>query len=181
MSRMFRAALAMGASIAVLPSGISAHADEGRSHTVAASSTVQFEVAHSGKCLTIENGSFRDNASALQSKCTDGLTHQQFELTPTGSATFDVQAKHSGKCLYYRDEAGSDVEQTSCYDIPYTTFPWKIVLVEVADELYELRTASHPNYCLDIRNASREDGAKAQVWYCNGTNAQRWRLHTIKT
>ncbi|WP_414167719.1 RICIN domain-containing protein [Streptoverticillium reticulum] len=176
MSRITRAALAVGASVAALTGvAIPAHAAD------AAPSYVQLQAQHSGKCLTIANGSLRNGGNAVQSTCDDGLDNQLFELTPTGSATFTLRAKHSGKCLEIEDrdtKAGANAQQWWCVDAPQQR--WKLVLVDVAQDLYELHPSHAPNRCLDISGGSKDDGAKAQQWYCNGTEAQRWRIQPAK-
>ncbi|MBB4884380.1 RICIN domain-containing protein [Streptomyces netropsis] len=135
---------------------------------------VRLQVEHSGQCLTIEEGSFQEGAYARQLKCADGLDNQLFELLPSGSASFEVRAKHSGRCL----SVDADLKwagQRWCFG---STPPqhWKVVMVEVTKELYELRPVHVPNWCLDIAEASLDEGEHAQIFQCNGTDAQRWRI-----
>ncbi|MEU4209244.1 RICIN domain-containing protein [Streptomyces sp. NPDC026206] len=182
MSRIIRAALATAASVAALAGSVTtAHADETTPRAAAAPSFVQLQAQHSGQCLTIANGSLRNGADAVQSKCADDLDNQLFDLAPTGSATFELQAKHSGKCLEVDNadtKAGTNTQQWWCVGKPQQR--WKLVMVDVAKELYELRPMHAPERCLDISDASLKDGANAQQWYCNGTTAQRWRIQPAK-
>ncbi|MEU7134141.1 RICIN domain-containing protein [Streptomyces sp. NPDC046261] len=178
MSRIIRATLAIGASVAALAGSVTtAHADESTPQAAA----VQLQAEHSGQCLTIANGSLRNGANAVQSKCVDGADNQLFEPASAGSATFELQAKHSGKCLEVEDaatKAGTNAQQWWCLGKPQQR--WKLVMVDVAKELYEIRPTHTPERCLDISGASAKDGANAQQWYCNGTTAQRWRLQPAK-
>ncbi|MFI9238026.1 RICIN domain-containing protein [Streptomyces sp. NPDC053079] len=178
MSRIIRATLAVGASVAALAGSVTtAHADESTPGTTA----VQLQVEHSGQCLTIANGSLRNGAGAVQSKCADDADNQLFELASAGSATFQLQAKHSGKCLEVENagtKAGSNAQQWWCVGQPQQR--WKLVMVDVAKELYEIRPTHTPERCLDISDSSAKDGATAQQWYCNGTTAQRWRILPAK-
>ncbi|MGZ9935100.1 RICIN domain-containing protein [Streptomyces sp. NC-S4] len=70
-----------------------------------------------GQCLTIENGSLRNNARAKVSNCDEGLDNQFFELAPVlhgGLPAWEVRAKHSGRCLSFTNTW--DVVQTWCSD-----------------------------------------------------------------
>ncbi|WP_274913542.1 RICIN domain-containing protein [Streptomyces sp. WZ-12] len=178
MSRITRAALAIGAGVAALAGSVTtAHADTDTPRAAVQTSVVQLQAAHSGKCLTIADGSFRNGANAVQSTCTDGADSQLFELVPTGSATFEVRAKHSGKCLEVENsgtQAGANVQQWWCVD--GSQMRWRLVMVDVTKELYELRPMHTDLRCLDIKDSSLKDGANAQSWYCNSTAAQRWQL-----
>ncbi|PNE42081.1 RICIN domain-containing protein [Streptomyces noursei] len=184
MSRITRVALAIGAGVAALAGSITtAHADgaEPRAAAAVSPTVVQLKAAHSGQCLTIADGSFRNGANAVQSKCTDGADGQLFELVSTGSATFEVRAKHSGKCLEVENsgtQAGANVQQWWCVD--GSQMRWRLVMVDVAKELYELRPMHTDLRCLDIKSASLKEGANAQSWYCNGSDAQRWQLKPAK-
>ncbi|WP_338931295.1 RICIN domain-containing protein [Streptomyces netropsis] len=174
MSRTIRAALAISAGVAALVgSATTAYADQSTARSAARgeSSLVKLQVEHSGQCLTIANGSFRDGAKSVQSKCADGLDNQIFRLTPTGTAAFEVRAKHSGKCVIWSSEQKWCDGESGDH--------WRVLMVEVAEELYELRPVAFPGYCLDITEASLEDGAKAQTFKCNGTSAQRWRIQPV--
>ncbi|MGD3105161.1 RICIN domain-containing protein [Streptomyces sp. YGL11-2] len=179
MSRITRVALAIGAGVAALAGSVTtAHADESEPRpTAGRTAVVQLQAAHSGQCLTIDNGSFRNGANAVQSQCADGADSQLFELVPTGSATFEVRVKHSGKCLEVENsgtQAGANVQQWWCSG--GDQMRWRLVMVDVAKELYELRPLHADLRCLDIKDASLKEGANAQSWYCNGTAAQRWQL-----
>ncbi|MFH8985470.1 RICIN domain-containing protein [Streptomyces varsoviensis] len=183
MPRIIRAALATASCVAALAGGaIPAHAGEAKPRAATATSSfVQLQAAHSGKCLTLAQGSLGNGANAVQSTCVDGLANQLFELVPTDSAAFEVRAEHSGKCLEVENggtKAGSNVQQWWCTDGPQQR--WKVIMVEIADGLYELRPTHALDRCLDISNASLEDGANAQSWYCNGSPAQRWRILPAK-
>ncbi|MFB7630569.1 RICIN domain-containing protein [Streptomyces sp. NPDC056149] len=184
MSRMTRAALAIGAGVAALAGSVTtAHADTDAPRAAAGqTSVVQLQASHSGKCLTIADGSFRNGANAVQSKCADDADNQLFELIPTGSATFEVRAKYSGRCLEVRGsgtEAGANVQQWWCGEGNHRR--WRLVMVDVAKELYELRPMHTDLRCLDIKDGSLADGANAQSWYCTGAAAQRWQLKPAKS
>lgn len=175
MSRSIRATLTAVASVAALAGGATtAHADQA---TPRAAASVKLQLAHSGKCLTIDKGSHANGANAVQQTCADGLDNQVFELTPTGSATFQLRARHSGKCLEVENsgqQSGANVQQWWCFANPQML--WEINMVDMAKDLYELRPTHVSGRCLEIDHAKTTDGANAQQYTCNGTNAQQWRL-----
>ncbi|MEU7186293.1 RICIN domain-containing protein [Streptomyces sp. NPDC045369] len=177
MSRPIRAALATAAGLTALVSGATtAHAAPATS-AASAPAAVKLQVAHSGKCLTIAGGSFRNGANAEQSTCVDGLDNQAFELTPAGDGTFEVRAKHSGKCLEVRGAgtaAGANVWQWWCGEGDHQR--WRFRLVEVSKELFELRPEHVQNQCLDVYDSQTADGTNITQWYCNGGDNQRWRI-----
>ncbi|MFF4603521.1 RICIN domain-containing protein [Streptomyces sp. NPDC001339] len=184
MSRPIRAALAIAASVTALVGATAtatAHADQATLRAAAAPQFTKLQLAKSEKCLTIAKGSFRNGANAEQQTCADGLDNQVFEMIPTGSATFELRAKHSGKCLEVSGsskEIRANVQQWWCVDTPAQR--WKVVLVDTAKELYQLSPTHALDRCLDISGGSVKDGANANQWYCNGSDAQRWRLLPVQ-
>ncbi|MGW1871477.1 RICIN domain-containing protein [Streptomyces mauvecolor] len=184
MSRTLRAAMALGISVSALSGGAAtAYADQAKPRAAAAPpAAVQLQVEHSGQCLTILDASLRNGANAAQSKCDDSLPNQLFHLEPTGSASFEARIEHSGKCLEVENsgtKAGANVQQWWCTEGPQQR--WRLVMVDVVNELYELRPTHTTDRCLDIAGASLKDGANAQSWTCNGTPAQRWRILPVKS
>ncbi|MEU9417892.1 RICIN domain-containing protein [Streptomyces sp. NPDC051000] len=207
MSRIVRSVLAVGASLAALAGGVTiAVADEqpttitadtadttitavtavtvaGVAAEAPAPSAVQLKVEHSGQCLTIPKAGLRNGVNAVQSACADGAENQRFDLVPTGAGTFELRAGHSGKCLDVEGastSAGTLVQQWWCVGAPQQR--WRLVTVDIAKDLYELRPAHTPanlNRCLDIASTGNEDGASARLWACNGKAAQKWRLQPV--
>ncbi|MGW7557390.1 RICIN domain-containing protein [Streptomyces rimosus] len=177
MSRPIRAALATAACLTALAGGATtAHAAPATS-AASAPAAVKLQVAHSGKCLTIADGSFRNGANAEQSTCADGLDNQVFELAPAGDGTFEVRAKHSGKCLEVRGagtKPGDNVWQWWCGEGDHQR--WRFRLVEVAKELFELRPEHAPNQCLDVYDSQTADGVNITQFNCHGGDNQRWRI-----
>lgn len=187
MSRIIRSVLAIGASAAVLAAGVTVAvaADEPSAPTaaVAAPSAVQLKAEHSGKCLSIGNASLRNGTNASQSTCADDAENQKFDMVPTGAGTFELKFKHSGKCLEVESsgtKTGTVVQQWWC--VGTQNQRWRLVMADIANELYELHPAHTPanlNRCLDVTSASTADGAGVQLWACNGTSAQKWRIQPV--
>ncbi|SDL81280.1 RICIN domain-containing protein [Streptomyces wuyuanensis] len=186
MPRIARSVLSLGAGLAVLAAGATvASADEPPTAAAAAVSTtaVQLRAEHSGKCLTITKGSLRNGADAVQSACAGDAANQRFDMAATGAGTFELRAGHSGKCLEVAgkdSKPGSVVQQYWCGQGQHQQ--WRLVMVDIAEQLYELRPAhlaQSMNRCLDVKSAAKEDGASSQLWACNGTAAQKWRIQPV--
>ncbi|MFI6412490.1 RICIN domain-containing protein [Streptomyces sp. NPDC050585] len=207
MSRIVRSALAVAAGVAALAGGVTvAAADEARPQLAPAATTtavstsagdpgdaraaataapapsaVQLRAAHSDKCLTIPNASLRNGVNSVQSACAADAGNQQIDLVPTGAGTFELRFGHSGKCLDVEaagTKSGTVVQQWWC--VGAQNQRWRLVMVDIANELYELRPAHTPaamNRCLDVESSSKADGAAARLWACNGSAAQQWRVH----
>ncbi|KNB49501.1 RICIN domain-containing protein [Streptomyces caatingaensis] len=173
MFRTTRAALAVGASLAALAGGATttyaAPADT--------SSFVRLRAEHSGKCLTIEDAKIGEGAYAVQQSCSDDLDNQLFQLRSAGAGTISVWAKHSGRCLGVGPNTDWNVQQLWCPD--NSSQRWRVMLVEVAKGLYEVRPAGDPGsqaYCLTIPGYSQDEGTRALSWTCTGAPSQRWHL-----
>ncbi|MFJ6948406.1 RICIN domain-containing protein [Streptomyces wuyuanensis] len=207
MSRIVRSALAIAAGVAALAGTVTvAVADEtrpeptpaptavatsavdaaaARAAAVAASapSAVQLRAVHSDKCLTTPNASLRNGVNSVQSTCVADAENQRIDLVPTGAGTFELRFGHSGKCLDAEGagtKSGTAVQQWWC--VGAQNQRWRMVMVDIAKEAYELRPAHAPltsNLCVDIESASKTDGADARLWACNGTPAQQWRIHPV--
>ncbi|MFD5427276.1 RICIN domain-containing protein [Streptomyces sp. NPDC127084] len=190
MSRIIRSVLAAGAGVAVLVGGVTvAVADEPATPAAPAAAAapqptaVRLKAEHSGQCLTIGKASLRNGTDAIQSACADDALNQRFDMVPTGAGTFELRARHSGKCLEVQNSgttSGSVVQQYWCGQGKHHN--WRLAMVDIAKELYELRPAHIPanmTRCLDIASASKEEGAAARLWACNGTAAQKWRIEPV--
>ncbi|MFC8918370.1 RICIN domain-containing protein [Streptomyces sp. NPDC047821] len=207
MSRIVRSALAVAAGVAALAGGVTvAVADEARTPStptattvstatvapadaraaaaaVASAPGVQLRAAHSDQCLTIPGASLRNGVNTVQSACADDAVNQRVDLVPTGAGTFELRFGHSGKCLDVEGagiKTGTPVQQWWC--VGADNQRWRMVMVDIAKELYELRPAhlaADTNRCLDVESASKADGASARLWACNGSPAQQWRIHPV--
>lgn len=47
---------------------------------------------------------------------------------------------------------------------------------DIADGVYEVRSALPSTLALDIAHGSKKNGANVQIWRCNNTPAQRWKV-----
>ncbi|MEU7134142.1 RICIN domain-containing protein [Streptomyces sp. NPDC046261] len=230
MSRIVRATLAIGASLAVLAGGASAAyadgdssaadaaaraaaaaakaADEARAKEAARAAAaaaadaaetaranaaeakaraempetvVTLKAAHSGKCLEIDKGKKDNGAKAQQGECNSGDA-QKWRVVPVANSSFELRSVPSGKCLEVADsgtKAGAVVQQWSCV-ANAKQMRWQIVLVDPVRKLHQLRPTHTEDRCLDIADAKKDNGAKAQQWSCNETDAQLWQIQPVK-
>ncbi|WP_102923977.1 RICIN domain-containing protein [Streptomyces noursei] len=139
--------------------------------------TVRLQVASSGKCLGIDSASKDNGAAALQWTCNEGKA-QQWRAIPTVDSSFVLRNEHSNRCLEVENsgtQAGANVQQWGCTG-GGAQLRWRMVLVDPVNKLYQLRPMHTPDRCLDIDHGKKDDGIKAQQWYCNQTDAQLWRI-----
>jgi uncharacterized protein (DUF1800 family) len=104
---------------------------------------------------------------------TIGLTGQS-EPVRAQTATFEIVARHSGKCLDVTGgsvENGAEVIQWICNR--GANQHW--ASVPAGDGSYFL-VAQHSGKCLDVTAASGSDGARIIQWICHGGANQRWTL-----
>ncbi|GAA2721271.1 MULTISPECIES: RICIN domain-containing protein [Streptomyces] len=205
MARITRAALALGASIVVLSGGaLTAHADtddpsdaakkaaeaaynatqaavagaqEAKNRAAMPETLVRLQAAHSGKCLTIEDGKTADGVKATQAACTEGKP-QEWRMVPTAGSSYQLRSAASGKCLEIEGsgtQLGADAQQWKCID-GAKQMRWQVVLVDPVKKLFQLRPTHAEDRCLDIPEGSKADGAMAQSWSCNQTPAQLWKI-----
>lgn len=188
MSRIVRSVLTAGAVAAAVAASMTfavAGEPAQRAEPVAAvaPAAVQLKAEHTGQCLTVPSGSLRNGVNAVQSACAEGAENQQFDLAPTGAGTLEVRFKHTGKCLDVEGsgiKTGTVVQQWWC--VGQQQQRWRLIMVDVANELYELRPAhliGKPGRCLEIKSGAKDDGAAAHLYACNGSNAQKWRIQPV--
>lgn len=88
--------------------------------------------------------------------------------------SYEIVAKHSGKCLDVSGVAnhdGANVYQWSCHGGKNQA--WK--LTSKGQDYYTL-TAQNSGKCLDVAGVSKDQGANVQQWSCHGGDNQSWML-----
>lgn len=131
---------------------------------------------HSGKVLDIKNGSAASGAN-VQQYTWNGTDAQLWRFLKDSNGTYYIQSK-KGTIL--------DLDRTSAVstaNVQMNSFTgkasqrWKIIKSDykpVSDGTYYLKVSSSNNHVLDIANASKANGANAQLYTCNGTDAQKF-------
>ncbi|MYW78027.1 Ricin-type beta-trefoil lectin domain-like [Streptomyces sp. LaPpAH-199] len=166
MARIARTALTAAAGLAALLGGATtAHAEPNTTY-------FRFAAEHSGKCLTVADGSLANGAAAVQSTCTTG-DNQLFALKPAGQGYFMIQAKHSGRCLTTGADLNWKVQQKWCTS-DLSTQRWRMVLVDMTTGLHQLCPVDQPAYCLTVPDYSTADGVQPGIGQCQNVSPQRW-------
>lgn len=147
--------------------------------TAGAPPYVRFAAEHSGKCLTVANGSVANGAKAVQSTCVPDADHQVFKLVPVGDSAFALQGKHSGRCLNSGTGADWKVGQQWC--TTDNAPQWKVVGVGTGERgpRYELRLAEQLEYCATVVGAGQNEGAATYLGACVGLPAAHWYMETV--
>jgi hypothetical protein len=131
-----------------------------------------------GKCLQPIAGAFDEGAPIVQQPC-DGGSAQEWALVSLGGTKFRIKSLHSGYCLETRLGAtnGSPIDQWECnwisneiWDTGYTPYPLPAVVALTS------RVSGTASHCLDVPGNLGYGGLAMQLYRCNGTVAQRWRL-----
>jgi hypothetical protein len=137
--------------------------------------------SHSGKCLDVDiSAAPRENGSAVQQWSCLGAkqTNQLWILTAMGGGYYQVEARHSRKCLDVSGvskENGAPVHQWECKDAKQANQLWSLRPV---GNYYQI-VAKHSGKCLDVRAEQwDENGAIVQQWDCYGARQpnQLWSL-----
>ncbi|GLF94983.1 RICIN domain-containing protein [Streptomyces yaizuensis] len=151
-----------------------AAADPAATSAAADPSYVQLQVKHSGKCLTVAKGSFKDRTAAVQSACAPETDHQLFRMVPTGPGTFELRPRHSGRCLTTGSGHQWKALQIWCGGVPEQR--WSVNLADVATNLYEVRPDVASEYCLTVSGAAVEENTDTYIGLCKGSSASRWQI-----
>lgn len=126
----------------------------------------------SDRCLSSQGGSADDGTPVIQWDCNYN-SDQQFRLRKSPSGNYRLTFAHSEKCLTLSDASfsnGIKVVQTSCSATDrqdWILYPIQNTESILTNRAYEIRSRS-ADKCLDIRDHSRENGAKLQQWDCTG-------------
>ncbi|QRK88020.1 RICIN domain-containing protein [Saccharopolyspora erythraea] len=126
---------------------------------------------HSGKVLTIANGSIGDGSNVVQWDWYGG-NEQRFRIEPTTDGRVRIVASHSGKALSVKDAAtanGAQIVQMSAHGGANQAF--RLLGARI--------TAKHSGRALDIEGNLMTDRARLTQWDWHGGNNQRFRLEPL--
>ncbi|HET9517616.1 MAG TPA: RICIN domain-containing protein, partial [Actinoplanes sp.] len=134
------------------------------------------QVAHSGMCLSITDGSTAQSALSQQYPCTPGRKGQSWHLLPQTDGAVEVRNANSGMCLGIGSSSkdrGARPLQWRCngnkdqHWIPQLGHGGLTQLKNVNSGL-----------CLAVASAATEAGAKVIQWTCNGGLDQAWHVRS---
>ena len=100
-----------------------------------------------------------------------GSNYAQQTLIPEGASVKVTPSKNSGSWWYVTYNGKSGYSYSSYLT---TTAPKATQLIK--DGTYTLSPKHASNMCLDIDGASKNDGANAQIYKANGSNAQKFKI-----
>ncbi|MDH4390827.1 MAG: RICIN domain-containing protein [Aquabacterium sp.] len=128
--------------------------------------------SHTGQCMNVNGASTAAGAALIQWPCS-GTTNALFDLRPQGQGHALV-ARHSGLCVGLQNGAltrDTRLTQQACTSAASQT--WLLPLNSST-----LQTTG--NYlCLDMAGGTRQLGAEATQWDCQGTINQQWRTTAV--
>jgi hypothetical protein len=87
--------------------------------------------AHSGKCMTVQNGSMNNNAAILQFDCNGGANQEWGQLPSfsyNGYDYYSIMNWKSGRCITVKNVGvtnGSKLLQFDCNDASNSTWTWR--------------------------------------------------------
>lgn len=167
-------ATAVGIALAALvgvPSASGAQPSPARTASAtAAADTFQIQAGNSGKCLSPAFGSLWDGVLLVQLPC-DGSTVQRWHTEQVAPDSYQIHNAATNRCVTLTGWAyGSVALMWPCFD---SNPPW---IITRSPAYATIRWSGVTNSCLDLANASVQDGAPAWTWACNGTPAQQWHL-----
>ncbi|GAA2710234.1 MULTISPECIES: RICIN domain-containing protein [Streptomyces] len=121
----------------------------------------------------VEQASFQDGARVIQYPADDSLPNQRFDFMGHADGTYEIVARHSGKCLDVYDASqadGAGVIQWPCNGDGNQR--WR--LEGVGGGAYQLRVM-HSGKCLEA-SWSGTPGEQLRQYPCNGAVNQHWTL-----
>jgi hypothetical protein len=105
--------------------------------------------------------------------------NEEWQFTDAGNGLVFIQSHASGLCLAQEDSSadGTPVVQAPCAGVSSQLWRVSNVGVDNSDGLpyYQLINLSFAQ-CLDLENGNKSNGVPMQVWTCEETDNQRWKL-----
>lgn len=130
--------------------------------------TSEIRVVSSGKCLDVPYSSPEAGVQLIQWDCNGGL-NQAFERLHYADGTVAFRNAATGMCIDTQTTYGVErVIQWPCHNGKDQRFR-----IHAGSRGFTLRSAYH-GFCLDITNASYENGAGLETYRCNGQDNQRF-------
>jgi hypothetical protein len=132
----------------------------------------------SNKCLDVKGGGTSNGTKLQQWKCNEG-PNQRFVLQGQGNDEFLLMNPNSGKCAAVSGNTaanGTAIVLATCDAGSKAQRFRKEASSGQFFHFVSARSTSDAKACLDVNGASSDNGAKVQVWRCNSTAAQNWKV-----
>ncbi len=151
--------------------------------TQATAFTSTLVAKHSGKCLDLSNGSFKNGSPLEQETCSSSEAPEfEFVAIANRADTYLIKNTRTGKCLdIFRagTQNGASLIQYSCGEGANQHFE----LLSAGSGYYQLK-AQHSGKCVDVYRAYQADGTGVQQYSCHSSATrlakgnQLWKIDT---
>ncbi len=121
------------------------------------------QAKHSGKCMSVDEGSFKDNAKISQWDCIN-QTNVKVRKMPRPNGTFALQFEHSNKCAQVNGASHDDdalVTQWECLGLPNVA--WR---EQPAADGYSFIVNVESGKCLHQHGGTQGNGDLITQWGC---------------
>lgn len=148
----------------------------------------QYNLAPAGKTqaqtITIRNANIKSGdtfkiigyPSGTASAIVDSVVFTPLASAPPYTST--IVSSSSGLCLEATGTtAGATVVQNTCSG----AVAQKWTFQNFGGNQYEFISAATPSLCLNVKNASKADGAKLEIWNCSGGSSELWGFNPISS
>ncbi len=141
--------------------------------------TYTIQNVKSGKCMDVAAASIEDDANIQQYTCNGSSAQawKMWDMADENTIKF-VANEYSDKILGVGFNPsdlvrGGNIKQVfRAYDDQLNNWDF----LKEADGTYTIRPYFKHELCFDIAGASTKSGANVQLWDCNGTDAQKFRV-----
>lgn len=136
----------------------------------------------SDKCIDVEGAATWWGANIQQYTC-NGSSAQIFDVDLFSTTdVFEIKNENSGRIIGAMSaQSGTNVKQIYTWSENYGARLWSFV--SHGNDVYTIENEGTGNpsqrTCLDVSAASTSSGANMQIWYCNGTDAQKFIITEI--
>lgn len=138
---------------------------------------------NSAKSLDVEGGNINLFSNLIQYQY-NGQANQTWLFKKTEDGYYTIISKASGLCLDISNgkinNNGTNVQL--CYSNGTDAQKFKLQPINILeDNTYEIETKLNSNKVLDVKSASKEDGANIQLWNVDNVNQQRFVFEAINS
>jgi hypothetical protein len=142
----------------------------------------QFFNSHTGMCLEPQNESMLQGTAIVQQPC-KASGAQEWIYVDLGSAGDQFENALTGMCFDVRGGAANHtpIQQWTCNGI--SNEKWKIFVPAkgAVGAPVQSEVAGSSGYCLDIPGGQTTAGLAMQIYKCNQTVSQLWKLNPLGT
>lgn len=132
---------------------------------------------HSGKFLTVQEGSTLDGGNITQDALKNDQS-QKWNITKVGNGVYKIINQKSNKGLDIKERSevnGGNVQQWTYFGGSNQKFK-----IESTSAGHVKITALHSNKVVDVSGVSKLDGANIHQWKYLGANNQQWLLEKLQ-